>query len=204
MRCRLVSFGRVEPPHARGDPSPTDRSVAANAEAVIVPRDPSADGSRPLTDAERAQLEAELDLDAVDRLDRNDAPTVDEMFPVPAVADPHDRDPARRARRVQRPAVPDVTCRRGRRCRRRHRRRTSRRPGRSSSYLRFPTVAMSADERCGEVPPDVRPRRRDVPVAAVVRAHEPPGEPRAIEPGNRLTAERRRLRRGRPHSPPQM
>jgi hypothetical protein len=31
---------------------------------VVVPRDPSADSSRPLTERERAKLQAELDLDA--------------------------------------------------------------------------------------------------------------------------------------------
>jgi acyl-CoA thioester hydrolase len=38
-----------------------DGSVAAEAEAVIVPRDPATDRSRPLTDAELATLQAEIE-----------------------------------------------------------------------------------------------------------------------------------------------
>jgi hypothetical protein len=45
-----------------------DGTVSAEAESVIVPRDPEAHRSRPLTDKERGILERELD--AEERPDR--------------------------------------------------------------------------------------------------------------------------------------
>ena len=41
-----------------------DGTIAAEAEAVVVPRDPDADSSRPLTERERELLQAELERDA--------------------------------------------------------------------------------------------------------------------------------------------
>ena len=63
VTCRLVSFGRSSL-RTREEIRRMDGSVAAEAEAVVVPREPSADRSRPLTETERAKLQAELDLDA--------------------------------------------------------------------------------------------------------------------------------------------
>jgi acyl-CoA thioesterase FadM len=39
----------------------SDGTLAAEAEAVVVPRDPKADRSRPLSEAERELLAAELE-----------------------------------------------------------------------------------------------------------------------------------------------
>ena len=41
-----------------------DGTIAAEAEAVVVPRDPDADRSRPLTERSGSLLQAELDRDA--------------------------------------------------------------------------------------------------------------------------------------------
>ena len=65
VRCGVRGFGtssirtweRVEK---------VDGSLAAEAESVIVPRDPHEGGSRPLTDAERQLLQAEIDATQVD------------------------------------------------------------------------------------------------------------------------------------------
>lgn len=60
VRCRLASFGRssirTEEAIVMGD-----GTLAAEAEAVVVPRDPKADRSRPLSEAERELLRAELE-----------------------------------------------------------------------------------------------------------------------------------------------
>jgi len=61
--CRLVSFGRSSL-RTLEEIRRTDGSLAAEAEAVVVARDPSADRSRPFTDAEHEKLRAELDRGA--------------------------------------------------------------------------------------------------------------------------------------------
>ena len=66
VRCRLASIGRSSI-HTREEIVKTDGTIAAEAEAVVVPRDPGADRSRPLTELERTLLKAELDRDAEDR-----------------------------------------------------------------------------------------------------------------------------------------
>jgi acyl-CoA thioester hydrolase len=60
VRCRLASFGRSSI-RTREEICLADGTKAAEAEAVMVPRDPSAERSRPLTDAERERLQADLD-----------------------------------------------------------------------------------------------------------------------------------------------
>ena len=62
VRCRLTSIGRSSV-RTREEIVKADDSVAAEAEAVVVPRDPDADRSRPLTERERELLQAELDRD---------------------------------------------------------------------------------------------------------------------------------------------
>jgi acyl-CoA thioester hydrolase len=61
VRCRLDSIGRSSI-RTREEIRKTDGTVSAEAESVIVPRDP-AGRSRPLTDEERGVLEAELDAE---------------------------------------------------------------------------------------------------------------------------------------------
>jgi acyl-CoA thioester hydrolase len=63
VRCRLASFGRSS---IRTEEAivMSDGTLAAEAEAVVVPRDPKADRSRPLSDAERELLQAELEREA--------------------------------------------------------------------------------------------------------------------------------------------
>lgn len=63
VRCRLASFGRSSV-RTREEIVKVDGTTAAEAEAVVVPRDPNADRSRPLTERERGLLQAELDGDA--------------------------------------------------------------------------------------------------------------------------------------------
>jgi acyl-CoA thioester hydrolase len=63
VRCRLSSIGRSSV-RTREEIVTADGLVAAEAEAVVVPRDPDADRSRPLTDQERALLQAELEREA--------------------------------------------------------------------------------------------------------------------------------------------
>lgn len=60
VRCRLDSLGRASI-RTREEIVKLDGTVSANAESVIVPRDPQAGGARPLTDAEREVLEAQLE-----------------------------------------------------------------------------------------------------------------------------------------------
>jgi acyl-CoA thioester hydrolase len=57
VRCRLGSVGRASVRTVE-EVLTTDGAVAAVAESVIVPRDPSSGRSRPLTDRERSALEA--------------------------------------------------------------------------------------------------------------------------------------------------
>ncbi|HEX6230090.1 MAG TPA: acyl-CoA thioesterase [Actinomycetota bacterium] len=63
VRCRLDSFGRASV-RTREEIVKLDGTVSAVAGSVIVPRDPAAGRSRPLTEEERAALERELDADA--------------------------------------------------------------------------------------------------------------------------------------------
>jgi acyl-CoA thioester hydrolase len=63
VRCRLASIGRSSIA-TREEIVTSDGTLAAEAESVIVPRDPQADRSRPLTSHERELLRAELDRDA--------------------------------------------------------------------------------------------------------------------------------------------
>jgi acyl-CoA thioester hydrolase len=63
VRCRLASIGRSSV-RTREEIVMADGTIAAKAEAVVVPRDPDADRSRPLTERERELLQAELDRDA--------------------------------------------------------------------------------------------------------------------------------------------
>ncbi|MGZ6545047.1 MAG: acyl-CoA thioesterase [Actinomycetota bacterium] len=66
VRCRLASFGRSSV-RTREEIVKADGTVAAEAEGVVVPRDPDADRSRPLTEQERESLQAELERDAKER-----------------------------------------------------------------------------------------------------------------------------------------
>jgi acyl-CoA thioester hydrolase len=66
VHCRLESFGRSSV-RTREEIVRADGTIAADAEAVIVPRDPEADRSRPLTEYERELLQSELDRDAESR-----------------------------------------------------------------------------------------------------------------------------------------
>jgi acyl-CoA thioester hydrolase len=60
VRCSLDSFGRSSV-RTREEIVKSDGTLSAVAESVIVPRDPNAGSSRPLTDEERSALERELD-----------------------------------------------------------------------------------------------------------------------------------------------
>jgi acyl-CoA thioester hydrolase len=60
VRCWLDSFGRSSV-RTREEIVKLDGTVSAEAESVIVPRKPDEPTSRPLTDEERAILQAELD-----------------------------------------------------------------------------------------------------------------------------------------------
>jgi acyl-CoA thioester hydrolase len=60
VRCSLDSFGRSSV-RTREEIVTSDGMLSAVAESVIVPRDPKAGSSRPLTDEERAALERDLD-----------------------------------------------------------------------------------------------------------------------------------------------
>jgi acyl-CoA thioester hydrolase len=64
VRCRLDSYGRSSVRTREEILKATDGSLSAQAESVIVPRDPQTVRSRPLTDAEKAVLDAELAADA--------------------------------------------------------------------------------------------------------------------------------------------
>jgi acyl-CoA thioester hydrolase len=63
VRCRLRSIGRSSF-RTRAEVAKADGTVSAEAEAVIVPRDPERGASRRLTDEERAVLERQLSIDA--------------------------------------------------------------------------------------------------------------------------------------------
>ena len=59
VRCRLDGYGRSSV-RTREEIRKLDGTVAAESEAVVVPRDPETGKSRPLTDEERAVLDKEL------------------------------------------------------------------------------------------------------------------------------------------------
>lgn len=59
VRCWLDGFGRSSI-RTREEIRKADGTVSAEAESVVVPRDAATGRSRPLTDDERAVLEAEL------------------------------------------------------------------------------------------------------------------------------------------------
>ncbi len=59
VTCRLQAIGRASV-RTREEIRKLDGTLAAEAESVIVPRDPSTRRSRPLTAEERAALEREL------------------------------------------------------------------------------------------------------------------------------------------------
>jgi acyl-CoA thioester hydrolase len=63
VRCRIAGLGRSSI-RTREEIVTSDGTVSAEAESVIVPRDPDLDRARPLSDAERRLLEAELARDA--------------------------------------------------------------------------------------------------------------------------------------------
>lgn len=63
VRCRLNGVGRSSI-RTREEILKPDGTLSAEAESVIVPRDPATGRSRPLTDEERSVLEAQLALDA--------------------------------------------------------------------------------------------------------------------------------------------
>lgn len=64
VRCRLAGIGRSSIRTKEEIVKAADGTVAAEAESVIVPRDPETGSSRPLTDKERALLEVQLSADA--------------------------------------------------------------------------------------------------------------------------------------------
>lgn len=59
VRCALDSLGSSSI-RTREEVRKQDETISARAEAVVVARDPTTGRSRPLTDAERGALEAEL------------------------------------------------------------------------------------------------------------------------------------------------
>ena len=63
VSCRLERIGRSSV-RTREEIRKRDGTIAAQAESVIVPRDPVTQRSRPLTGQERGALEAELASDA--------------------------------------------------------------------------------------------------------------------------------------------
>ena len=60
VRCRLESYGRSSVRTREEILKAADGTVSAQAESVIVPRDPETMRSRPLTDEEKAVLDADL------------------------------------------------------------------------------------------------------------------------------------------------
>lgn len=66
VRCRLSSIGRSSI-RTSEEIVKGDGTIVAEAEAVVVPRDPDADRSRPLTEREQELLQAELGRDVEER-----------------------------------------------------------------------------------------------------------------------------------------
>jgi acyl-CoA thioesterase FadM len=69
VRCRIAGVGRSSI-RTREEIVRSDGTLSAEAESVIVPRDPDVDRSRPLTSEERRLLEAELAVDSSAALPR--------------------------------------------------------------------------------------------------------------------------------------
>jgi acyl-CoA thioester hydrolase len=63
VSCRLDSIGRASL-NTREEVAKVDGTVSAEAQSVVVARDPSTGTSRPLADDERAALERELEVTA--------------------------------------------------------------------------------------------------------------------------------------------
>jgi acyl-CoA thioester hydrolase len=63
VRCRIAGIGRSSIRTREEILKASDGATAAEAESVIVPRDPHKGASRSLTDQERRLLEAELERD---------------------------------------------------------------------------------------------------------------------------------------------
>jgi acyl-CoA thioester hydrolase len=63
VSCRLDSIGRASL-NTREEVAKVDGTVSAEAQSVVVARDPSTGTSRPLTGDERAALERELEVTA--------------------------------------------------------------------------------------------------------------------------------------------
>ena len=63
VSCRLGSIGRASL-RTREEVAKFDGTVCAEAESVVVARDPSTGMSRPLTEGERGALERELQVTA--------------------------------------------------------------------------------------------------------------------------------------------
>jgi acyl-CoA thioester hydrolase len=61
VRCRLHSIGRASL-RTREEVAKLDGTVSAEAESVVVARDPSTGKSRPLSEEERSALERELEV----------------------------------------------------------------------------------------------------------------------------------------------
>jgi len=70
VRCWLDSIGRSSF-RTREEIVKLDGTLSAEAESVVVPRDPETGASRPLREAERAVLEAELTVADTERLPRD-------------------------------------------------------------------------------------------------------------------------------------
>ena len=86
VRCAVTSFG-TSSVRTRELVHAADGRLSAEAESVIVARDPRAGRSRPLTEAERTILQEAIDAGSVGRLGRGrgqDPPSVHEVLPVPA------------------------------------------------------------------------------------------------------------------------
>ena len=109
VRCRLASLRPFECSYARGDPEGR-RDARGRGRGGGRPARPrrrsiaSAHRARTGVAAGRARTRRD---GALGRLVGEHPATVHEVISVPAVADPHDRHAARRARGVQRPPVAD-------------------------------------------------------------------------------------------------
>jgi acyl-CoA thioester hydrolase len=63
VRCRLDGYG-TSSVRTREEIFKSDGTLSAQAESVMVPRDPKTSRSRPLDDREKKVLDAELEVDA--------------------------------------------------------------------------------------------------------------------------------------------
>ena len=204
-RCgaRCAGFGRSSI-RTRERIEKADGTVAAEAEAVIVPRDPEAPASRPLTEGETRDPAAgdrgggEHRLSATARGSAGGRARSGRGTSRPP--HPHDRDAAGGVRRIERVAVADVDVDVVDRA--------VVVPVVEHQVPREQAVVPEGAEAShvgrrplGERPARVGTWRVHVPCAAVVGSQQPPRQARAVEPGDRLAAEGRRGVRP-PHSPP--